>query len=121
MAIAMLADVETIRPAWRTDTTIEPATRARCMHGLRFREAIRYRHRGTVCSVEQVASLLAVIHAAEVPLESVSAFIDAFVAALRRHHADRVARIRVDKRIVDDDERVLRELATTVAASFRAR
>jgi hypothetical protein len=88
-------------------------------HARRLRECLRFRVGGTLDSLEQQLSLLAVATLPDLAITAVADFVDAYLARLRRDHAGTLAAIRAAGRLGADDERALLAVAAEVAASLR--
>jgi hypothetical protein len=69
-------------------------------------------------STEQIACLLAISRLDDLPIGAVEPFLGAYLAELRRAHADRLAAIRRQQQLESEDERVLIGVASQVARSM---
>jgi hypothetical protein len=77
------------------------------------------RHRPDLSdSTEQVACLLAICRLDDLPTDAVEAFLGAYLAELRRTHANRLAAIRQRKQLNTEDERTLLDVASQIARSL---
>jgi hypothetical protein len=84
---------------------------------MRIRACLRHRP-DLSDSTEQIACLLAICRLDDLPIDAVEAFLGAYLAELRRTHADRLAAIRRRKQLDSEDERALLVVASQVARSM---
>jgi F0F1-type ATP synthase alpha subunit len=92
---------------------LDRSTMQRLEDGRRIREVFRLREGASVDSLEQILSLLAVLHVRDLPSHAVGGFVDAFVARLREQ--PELAAVRRARVLGVEDEQRFMALALEVA------
>jgi hypothetical protein len=102
------------RAPWRPPPD---AARPILSRAMRIRACLRHRP-DLSDSTEQIACFLAISRLDDLPIGAVETFLGAYLAELRRMHANRLAAIRRQKQLDREDERVLIGVASQVARSM---